>query len=483
MKFIVLSAFISFLVGTLFAQDETLDLISKVGTEHGAYSSHHFLDENTIVVTFEKTILVVNRSGEILNQGPNPFYKKKLKYNPNLHGGYSGKYDVNCKVNGDNLMFIRNYSSPDREFFELPIPPVEGLIGSIDKYNAPANSLEGYYSKVSQELFFTAKDQAVIARAYISRCEKTHGNTLPEKEKYNTFVRLIFIDLATKTMTEEYILKDVFSIGRSKSSYIDFQILNFEDGHINIGALEAASKLVHPVIQGFSYAGTYKLYSYDLETKNTTVAEQNFVTEPQAINSKIDMNSSDLSITWNERIPDSDKFSLHNKTYRLTENLSFDSLFYHFPIDIVALPSVSFYPASEYVTMKNERVCVLKATAIQNRWGKNPVPLYVVVKPSGEYELIKRALEYGGIYYYDKRLYNLQLEGEKYQSFCESVTPFLNDKGIEKPNQITVLERSLDIEKMQDGKIIAYTYEYTSSYGKLKPADYLLKFYFYDFKL
>lgn len=473
----------TFVFGNIFAQDETLDLISKVGTEHGAYYSHHFLDENTLVVTFEKTILTVNRSGEILNQGPNPFYKKKIKYNPFLSGGYSGKYDVNCKVNGDKLMFVRNYSSPDREFFELPIPPVEGLIGSIDKYNAPGNSLEGYNSKVSQELFFTAKDQVVIARAYISRCEKTHGNTLPVKEKYNTFVRLIYIDLATRTITEEYILKDVFSIERSKSSYIDFQILNVEDGHINIGALEAKSKLVHPVINGFSYAGTYKFYSYDFDTKDITVAMQDFVTEPQAINSKIKMNSEYLSVTWNERIPDSDKFSLHNKTYRLTENLSFDSLIYHFPTDIVALPSVSFYPAEEYLTMKNERVCVLDATAVQNRWGKNPIPVYVVVKPSGEYELIKRALEHGGIYFYDKRLYNLQLEGEEYQSFCESVIPFLNDKDIEKPNQVTMLERYLDIEKMQDGKILAYTYEYTRSYGKLKPADYLLKFYFYDFKL
>jgi hypothetical protein len=485
MKIILLSIFISLLFGNLYAQDETLDLISKVGTEHGAYSSHHFLDENTIVVTFEKTILVVNRSGEILSQGPNPFYKKKLKYNPFLHGGYSGKYDVTCKVNGDKLMFVRNYSSPDREFFELPIPPVQGLIGSVDKYNDPASSLEGYYSKVSQELFFSAKDEVIIARAYISRCEKTHGNTLPEKDKYNTFVRLIFMDLATKTITEEYILKDVFSIERSKSSYIDFQILNFEDGRINIGVLEARSKLVHPVVNGFSYAGKYKLYSYDINTKNITLAEQDFVTEPEAIDSKIEMNSECLSITWNEHILNSDKFSLHNKTYRLTENLNFDSLSYHFPTDIIALPSVSFYPPEEYLTMKNERVCVLEATAVQNRWGKNPIPVYVVVKPSGEYELIKKAMKYGGIYFYDQRRYNLQLEGERYQSFCESVIPLLNDKNDEKVNNVTSLRRDIDIEKMLDGKIIAYIHEFTStySYAKLKPADYLLKFYFFDFNL
>ena len=163
MKNIVLLIVTTLFIGNLnlSAQDETLDLIAKVGTTHGAYSSHYFLDENTILLTFEKTILVVNRSGEILNQGPNPLYGKKIKYSPFLHGGYSGKYDVKCVVNGDNLMFVRNYSSSDREFFELPIPAVKGLVGSIEKHNTPAKYLEGYGAKVSQELYFTTKDQVI----------------------------------------------------------------------------------------------------------------------------------------------------------------------------------------------------------------------------------------------------------------------------------------------------------------------------------
>lgn len=475
----VLSTFFSF---SIFSQDETLDLISKVGTDHGEYSTHHFLDENTIVVTFEKTILVVNRSGEILNQGPNPFYNKKIKYNPFLSGGYSSKYDVKYKANGDNLMFIRNYSSTDRELFELPIPPVKGLSGSIEKYNASAKELEGYYAKVSQEVFFTAKNQVVLARAYVSRCENTHGNTPPDKQKYNTFVRLVYFDLESKTLTEEYTLKDVLTIERSKTSYIDFQILGFEDDHIKVGVLQSESKLISPAANGFSYEGNYTVYGYNVKTKEViTIAGQDFKTEPNAVNSIIKMHNDDLSITWNERVADG--FSLHNKTYHLTENLGFDSLIYHFPTDIVTLPTPKFYPAKEYLTMKKERMCVLEATLVQNRWGKNPVPVYVVVKSSGEYELIKRAMEYGGIYYYDRRQYNLQLEGEKYQSFCESVIPFLNEKGVEKVNQVTSLNRDIDIDKMADGKIVAYTYEYTSSSVTLKPSEYLLKFYFYDFKL
>lgn len=484
MKSVFLLIISTLFLGHLFAQDETLDLISKVGTDHGAYSSHHFLDENTILVTFEKDIVVVNRSGQILSQGPNPLYKKKIKYNHFLHGGYSSNYDVKCEVSGDELMFIRNYSSPDREFFQLSIPPVGGLIGSVDKHNTPASYLEDYGAKVSQELFFTSKDQVVVARAYISRCEKTHGNTIPEKDKYNTFVRLVYMDLASKTVTEEHILKDVLSVERSKSSYVDFQILKFDDDHIYVGALEAESKLIHPAIQGYSYTGIYTVYAYDLKTKSTlTIAKQDFATEPDAVKSKIVTNGDGLSITWNEHIPNSDKYSLHNKTYRLTEELNFDSLIYHFPTEIVALPTVTFYSAEEYLTIKKDRVCVLEATAVQNRWGKNPIPVYVVVKPSGEYELIKRALEYGGIFFYDKRLYNLQLEGDKYQSFCESVTSFLNQEDGKKLSPITSLNKWVNIKKLPDGKIIAYAYEYTRSDGKLKPADYLLNFYFYDFKL
>lgn len=481
MKLIILSAFFSFLFGTLFAQDETLDLISKVGTESGKYESMHFLSSKTFVATFEKEIFLMNLSGDILEKGLNPFYKKKLKYNPFLHGGYSAKYDVNCKVNGDQLMFVRNYSSPDREFFELPIPPIKGLMGSIDKYNDPGSSLEGYYSKVSQELFFSAKDQVVIARAYISRCEKTHGNTLPEKEKYNTFVRLVFMDLATKTITEEYILKDVFSIERSKSSYIDFQILKLEDDNIQVGVLESTSKLISPAAHGFSYEGNYTVYAYNIKTKETiTVAKQTFKTEPNAVNSILDINKDDFSITWNERSPDG--FSLHNKTYHLTENLDFDSSVYHFPAELITLPTPKFYPANEYINLKKERSCVMEVTLVQNKLGKNPVPVYVVMNPLGEVKIIKKIGEYNGTVlsdYKNDRNYNLELEGEEYVTFCEAISeiPVSKEEPKIKLVETAPISRGNEIIRFEDSTFIACQYEIDFAKGNL------VKFYFFDFKL
>lgn len=471
----------TFIFGNLLAQDETLDLISKVGTEHGAYSSHHFLDENTMVVTFEKTILLVNRSGEILNQGPNPFYNKKIKYNPFLHGGYSSKYDVNCKVNGDKLMFVRNYSSPDREFFELPIPSVKGLSGSIDKYNTPASQLEGYYAKVSQELFFTAKDQVVIARAYISRCEKTHGSTLPEEDKYNTFMRLVHIDLISKTVTEEYVLKDVLTIPRDKSNNIDFKILKYEDDHIQVGVLESTSKLISPAAHGFSYEGNYTVYAYNVKTKAVmTVAKQSFKTEPNAVNSILDINKDDFSITWNERSLDG--FSLHNKTYHLSENLNFDSCVYHFPTELITLPTPKFYPANEYVNLKNERFCVMEVTLVENKLGKNPVPVYVVINPLGEVKTVKKIGEYNGtvlIDYKNDREYNLELEDEEYLPFCEALNnvPVSKEESKLKLVETVPISRGNEIIRFAGGTFIAYQYEIDRAKGNL------VRLYFFDFKL
>lgn len=475
-----------YLASGALCQDETIDLISKVGTDQGEFSSIHFIDDRTFIAVFEKQILTMNLLGNILEKSPNPIELKKLNYNHFLSkNNYAAKEDVFYTPDGYNkILFITDFSSNNRQVIEIQIPEIEGLRSGKDKYNATAKYLETSGSIISQELFFPNKNLAVLAQTYFSMSAKSHGANLPEKEKYHTFMRLIYIDLTSKTLTEEYILKDVLSISRDKSNEIDFKILKLEGDHIQVGVLESKSKLINAAAYGFSYEGSYTIYAYNLKTKDVfTVAEQPFKTEPKAVNSKLSMLEDNFSITWNERIPDG--FSIHNKTYHLTDNMVFDSSTYHIPAEIVKLPTPAFSSLYEYENMKKERFCAV-GLEIQNKGDKEPVSAYLIIEPTGEYKIIERT-ENSEIRLVDRkteREYNLELEGETYEEFCGFFSKILK-KNYEGhiPNG-SYVKHSGETIRFENGKTLTYSSMVSGNASgmNIKPSSYVATFYFYDYK-
>ena len=324
-----------------------------------------------------------------------------------------------------------------------------------------------------------------MAETYFSMTAKLHGASLPEKEKYHTFMRLIYIDLSTKIVSEEYVLKDILSIPRDKSNNIDFKILKYEDDHIQVGVLESNSKLISPAAHGFSYEGNYTVYAYDVKTKTImTVAKQVFNTEPKAVNSILVINENDLSITWNERIPDG--FSLHNKTYRLSENMDFDSSIYHLPVEVIKHSSPSFSPVYEYENIQKEHFCAVGLDILQNKGDKNPISAYLVIKPTGEYKIIKRTGN-SGIRFSDRRSereYDLELEGETYEEFCGFFSKILDKNYEGRVSNGNYVRHSGEVILFENGKTVTYSsmVSENASGMKLKTGDYVATFYFYDYK-
>src|SRR5690606_25145384 len=135
----------------------------------------HFINNQTFVTVFEKQILMLNLKGEILEKAPNPIELKKLKYNHFIaKNNYAVKEDVFYTPDGYNkMLFIRDFSSTRRELIEIEIPELGGLRSLKDKYNANEGKI------IDADLFFINKDKAVIAEAYFSMSDKSHGKVLP----------------------------------------------------------------------------------------------------------------------------------------------------------------------------------------------------------------------------------------------------------------------------------------------------------------
>ena len=393
MKFIFhITILFLFTTTITFGQDQVIDLTAKVGTDQGKFSSFHFINNESFVAAFEKQIVLMNVEGGIIEKASNPLEGKKLKYNHFVSkNNYSVKEDVFYTPDGYNkMLFIRNYSSSSRELIEIDIPVVEGLRSSKDKYNTPTSYFKNNTALEDQQVFFISKNSVIIAETYFSMSTQSHGMDLPEKGKYYTFVRLIFLDLNARTQSEEFILKDVLSVKRDKLSVIDLKLLSFENNQLQIGVLDATSKLISPAANGFSYQGNYTVFGYNVKEKDIEqLAKNEFTTEPKAVNSKLLITPEGLSITWNERVPDG--FSLHNKTYHMSDNKAFDSVFYHFPQEIVKLPTPSFNPIYEYETLKKDRFCVVYLNLVENKWGKNPVPAYFFIRQNVKSLMQKRS--------------------------------------------------------------------------------------------
>lgn len=415
MKIIFLIVACVLSAGSLSAQ-KVIDMNTVLGKGSFTYSGMYTVKDGNVLLDLGKELALVNTDGKVLHRGTNPITAKKYKYDLDQSEGYDQSNDLYFLVMDGNYVFVKNFSSDKRELVEVKVPKLENFKGSVFNYNDKKSAFNyyGYGNRPALSTFieYIDNENIVVARSYVSMSKNSHGAEVPQKDKYNSFVRLTYINLKTLEFREEYVLKDIFQLKRAKDNEVSIKILGFENKEFKIGILELNKKMIHPAIRGYSFSGNYELQTYNIDTKEVKVIGNTSISsEPEVVYSSLRLTDNGIALSWTEHIPDSKYYALKNKTYQIEKSGEVDSITYEFPVEYVSLLEPQSVGAFNYTNLKGDEFAVLAGKFVKSKRDKDPVMAYVLVNKEQTSEIRDRIDGCPG--YYDdekKQYYQLDLE-------------------------------------------------------------------------
>lgn len=477
MKIIFLAVACVLSAGVVSAQ-KVIDMNEVLGKGKFTYTGMYELKDGNVLLNLGPELALINTEGKVIHRGANPIEAKKYKYDLDQYTGYNKANDIYFHVMDGIYAFVRNFSSDKRELVEIKVPKLENFKGSVFNYNDKKAAFNYYSSRPALSSFIQNidGDNIVIARSYVSMSKNSHGAETPQKDKYNSFVRLTYINLKTQEFREEYVLKDVFQLKRAKDNEVSIKILGFENNEFKIGILELNKKMVHPAIRGYSFSGKYELQTYNIETKEVKVIGSTSISsEPEVVYSSLGLTDKGIALSWTEHIPDSKYYALKNKTYQIEKSGEVDSITYEFPVEYVSLLEPQSVGAFNYTNQKGDEFAVLAGRFVKSKRDKDPVMAYVLVNKEQTSEIRDRIDGCPG--YYDdekRRYYQLDLEIQDAELLNKLAKP-LGEEGMNSYD----FRVNCDIVKLGDNKFIAIKslVEFKTGFYKVgTPASFLIQF-------
>ncbi|AEA44262.1 hypothetical protein [Fluviicola taffensis] len=479
MKFIFLTIVCLLSVSKAVSQNQVIDVKELLGK--GKYNAPSMTQtkDGSMLVGFDSELILINPQGKIVHRAINPITAKKYKYDLDQAQGYNQQNDVFFLLMDGNYVFVKNYSSEKPEVVEVGVPKLENLRGSVYKYDDKKADFNYYSSKpaISTNINFLNDDNVLIARSYVSMSKNSHESEAPKKDKYNSFVRLTYINLKSMEINEEYVMKDVFKINRDNDTEALIEILGFENDEFKIGVSNFNKKLIHPQIRGYKYSGDYEMYTYNIKTKETkNIGKITIEPVQNSVYSSIETTKNALSVSWTEHIENSDKYALKRKTYRILDSGEVETTDYVFPVDVVSLLQPQVFGVFDYENLKGDKYCVLAGDFVKNKRGKDPVPAYVLINKEQNADVFDRSEE--GLGYFDAgkdAYYQFDIEFQDQQELIAKLSKPLAEKGL----NVYDLRKNCSITQVGNKKFIAVKYfmEFKTGFGNAAaPATFLMQF-------
>jgi|GEM_PF-6529748 len=480
MKFIFLAITFGLCISKAKAQGAVINVKELLGK--GSYDAPGMLPtkDGGMLVSFSSELVLINPNGKIAHRTPNPITAKKYKYDLDQHQGYYSENDVFCLLMDGNYVFIKNYSTEKPELIEMKVPKLENLKGSIYKYDDKKADFNYYSSRpsLSTVVKFLDNDHLVVARSYVSMSKNSHGDEVPKKNRYNSFVRLTYINLQSMEINEEYVLKDVFQIERDGENIeARINVLEFKNDEFKIGVSSFNKKLIHPQIRGYKYSGDYEIYTYNIKSKETKSLGKITIEPVQnSVYSSVESIDNGVSVTWTEHIGNSDNYSVKRTDYKILKSGEVETTDYIFPEDIVSLLQPQVFGLFDYTSLKGTEYAVLAGNFVKNKRDKDPVPAYVVIDKEKNVEVRDRCEE--SLSYFDSNRqanYLFDLEFPDQQELIAKLNKPLAEKGL----NVYDLRENCSITQVGDKKFIAVKYfmEFKTGFGNAAaPATFLMQF-------
>lgn len=407
MKFIVI------VVGILasingFAQNGIIDINEILGKNKyswSVYSDMYFTKDGDVLLDVVDEIVRINRDGDIMSRVKNPLKGHKIKYEPNEQKYYDREQDVFVILHQKKYYFIRNFSTNNPQLVVL-----DGLAEWSLRY---------------AKCVFLDNSNYCIIKFEANYDSKTDNKT--DASKYKAMLKIINVDLDSKQITEKNeLIEWDKEIQLQENESFNFQILDFNKDNIRLAISRINVQVVHPVIEGKLYSGTTSLFDYNMNTKKLgALVSFDYCTTSEAVFSSLSFdNNGGVSLSWTEQIKGSKNYSLHGKSYVVSDTWDVDTVIYDFPEDIVALikPEVT-NDVFEYTNLDGQNFYVLSGRFVKSRRGRDPIPAYVMVAADGHVDILERH-EYCTEYYFRKSSYERVLELEN--KYADQITTLLN---------------------------------------------------------
>lgn len=324
------------------------------------------LSAQTVKVDFKELLLerrdkIANNEIIILKDGTFQlktkayYYKFDSKGNPigvpEANGSGDGKYsetatsysdlenDVYYYFDGKSQFFVTKFKSDaPNEYASVPFPKLADI----------SSAGEPIYSSLET----VDDDRFVLISAYKGRTTLTHDGIPSDKNQVDCFVRIVMINIKTKTVVESFRFINKINAAKKEFNNIDVSSFSLEGNKLRIGVLICNSTSDSPE-QSTYYTkvdGTYQLWDVDLDSEEETKIASVPVKTPE--NTRFCWfygGSSGIYMSWTELIDKKqDGYALFNKEV-IYDDGEWEEKTKKFPDDILRISFPGYpLPVSSY---------------------------------------------------------------------------------------------------------------------------------------